>query len=151
MTSPGRPTLYKLEYTERAHANCLLGATNAELADEFEVAPRTIDNWIANIPEFAAAVREGRAVADARVARSLYERAVGYEHTVEQTVLHRGEERKLTNTVHYPPDTGACIFWLRNRQPRYWGGRGRDEPGGFTEEMLAELDAASERARREGD
>jgi len=151
MASPGRPTLYKPEYAERARAHCLLGATNAGLADEFEVAPRTIDNWIANIPEFAAAVREGRAVADARVARSLYERAVGYEHTVEQTVLHRGEERKLTNTVHYPPDTGACIFWLRNRQPRYWGGRGRDEPGGLTEEMLAELDAASERARHEGD
>ena len=89
------------------------------------MAPRTIDNWIANIPEFAKAVREGRAVADARVARSLYERAVGYEHTVEQTVLHRGEERKLTNTVHYPPDTGACIFWLRNRQPRHWSGQRR--------------------------
>jgi hypothetical protein len=151
MTSPGRPTLYKPEYAERALAQCLLRATNAGLADEFEVAPRTIDNWIANIPEFAAAVREGRAVADARVARSLYERAVGYEHTVEQTVLHQGEERKLTNTVHYPPDTGACIFWLRNRQPRYWGGRRRDEPGGLTEDMLAELDAASERARHEGD
>ena len=94
-----------------------------DLADVFEVAPRTIDNWIANIPEFAKAVREGRAVADARVARSLYERAVGYQHTVEQTVLHRGEERKLTNTVQYPPDTGACIFWLRNRRRDVWGNR----------------------------
>jgi hypothetical protein len=146
MASPGRPTLYKADYAEQAHAHCLLGATNAGLAELFEVAPRTIDYWIANIPEFATAVREGRAVADARVARSLYERAVGYSRTIEQTALHRGEERKLVNTVHYPPDTGACIFWLRNRQPRYWSSRGRDEPGGLTEEMLAELDAAGERA-----
>ena len=95
----------------------------------FEVSPRTIDSWIANIPEFGKAVREGRAVADARVARSLYERAVGFRPTVERTVLHRGEERKLTNTVHYPPDTQACIFWLRNRRPRPWGNRRPVEPG----------------------
>ena len=123
MTTLGRPSLYKPEYAEQAHAHCLLGATNAGLADAFEVAPRTVDNWIANIPEFAKAVRDGRTVADARVARSLYERAVGYQYTVEQTVLHRGEERKLTNTVHYPPDTGACIFWLRNRRRDVWGDR----------------------------
>ena len=48
-----------------------------ELAGFFDVAPRTIDNWIASHPAFAEAVREGRVVADARVARCLYERAVG--------------------------------------------------------------------------
>jgi hypothetical protein len=151
MTSPGRPTLYKPEYAEEAHGHCLAGATNADLADVFEVAPRTIDNWIANIPEFAKAVREGRAVADARVARSLYERAVGYQHTVEQTVLHRGVERKLTNTVHYPPDTGACIFWLRNRRRDLWGNQRPANDGALSDDDMAALDAASERARLEGD
>jgi hypothetical protein len=151
MTSSGRPTLYKPEYAEEAHGHCLLGATNADLADVFEVAPRTIDNWIANILEFAKAVREGRAVADARVARSLYERAVGYHHTVEQTVLHRGEERKLTNTVHYPPDTGACIFWLRNRRRDLWGNQRPANDSAWSDGDIAALDAASERARLEGD
>ena len=150
MTSPGRPTLYKPGYAEEAHGHCLLGATNADLADVFEVAPRTIDNWIANIPEFAKAVREGRTVADARVARSLYERAVGYQHTVEQTVLHRGEERKLTNTVHYPPDTGACIFWLRNRRRDLWGNQRPANNSAWSDDDMAALDAASERARLEG-
>ena len=59
-------------------------------------------------------------MADARVARCLYERAVGYSCTVERTVLHDGEERTLKNVVHYPPDTRACIFWLRNRRRAAW-------------------------------
>jgi hypothetical protein len=24
---------------------------------------------------------------------------------------------------HYPPDTTACIFWLKNRQPQRWRDR----------------------------
>jgi hypothetical protein len=140
----GRPTLHRPEYNEQAHDHCLLGATNAELAELFAV----------GIPEFARAVRHGRAVADGRVARSLYERAVGFGLTVERTVLHRGEERKLTNTVHYPRDTQACIFWLRNRRRQDWAVRPAAMPpdiGAPTVTMLAELDAAGERARQGGD
>ena len=154
MPITGRPTLHRPEYNEQAHDHCLLGATNAELAALFEVSPRTIDSWIASIPELGKAVRDGRAVADGRVARSLYERAVGYRLTVERTVLHRGEERKLTNTVQYPPDTQACIFWLRNRRRQDWAVRPAAMPpdiGAPTVTMLAELDAAGERARQGGD
>jgi hypothetical protein len=52
-------------------------------------------------------VRDGRAVADGRVTRSLYERAVGYRHTVERILFHRGEEKRITSTVQHPPDTQA--------------------------------------------
>lgn len=148
MPSPGRPTLYKPDYARQAHDHCLLGATNAELAAVFEVAPRTIDNWIASNAEFAQAVREGRAVADARVARCLYERAVGYDRTVERVVLHQGRERVIASTVHYAPSTGACIFWLRNRRPDLWGSRRPvNQAGGDEYDWVADLDAASERAR----
>jgi hypothetical protein len=47
MATPGQPTKYKPEYDELAHSYCLLGATNEVLAGFFDVAPRTIDNWIA--------------------------------------------------------------------------------------------------------
>ena len=90
MTTAGRPTLYKPDYDDQAHNHCLLGATNAGLADLFDVGQRTIDRWIADIPSFAKAVRDGRAIADGRVARSLYERAVGYQHTVERILFHSG-------------------------------------------------------------
>jgi hypothetical protein len=147
MTAPGRPTLYKPEYAEQARDRCLLGATNAELAATFDVARRTIDNWLAGIPEFAAAVREGRDGADTRVVQSLYQRAVGFRSSVERTVLHRGEERTLTHTVQYPPDTQACIFWLRNRRRGTWGNYKEPESGASAEELVAALDAAGERAR----
>ena len=99
MTTPGRPTAFRREYCELAHNYCLLGATNAELADFFEVAPRTIDNWIASHPAFAKAVRAGKVEADARVARCLYQRAVGYDRAVERMVLHQGKEWTLKNVV----------------------------------------------------
>jgi len=152
MANAGRPTLYKPDYAVQAHDHCLLGATNAELAALFEVAPRTIDNWIANHAEFAQAVREGRAAADARVARCLYERAVGYDRTVERVVWHQGQEQVIASTVHYPPSTGACIFWLRNRRPDLWGNRRPvDHAKADDYDMIAELDAASESARHAGE
>jgi hypothetical protein len=90
-------------------------------------------------------------VADARVARCLYERAVGYSCTVERKVLHAGEERTLSNVVHYPPDTRACIFWLRNRRRAVWsekGAAGPDDESSGPDSLLAALDAAGERARK---
>ena len=146
MTSAGRPTLYRSDLCELARNYCLLGATNADLAGFFDVTTRTIDNWIAVHPEFATAVREARAIADAKVARCLYERAVGYEHMVERTVWHLGKERPVSEKVRLPPDTRACIFWLRNRQPQYWSGRVA-APKADTVDLLDLLDAAGERAR----
>ena len=148
MPTAGQPTLYKPDYCTQAHNYCLLGATNEDLAGFFDVTRRTIDNWIASHADFAAAVRSGRVVADMRVARCLYERAVGWQQTVERTVLHQGEEKVLKNIVNHPPDVRACIFWLRNRRRGSWGDRVpvSDDNSG---DMIAELDAAGERARRE--
>ena len=99
MATAGQPTLYKSEYCGLAHNYCLLGATNEELAAFFEVTRRTVDNWIARHPAFTEAVRSGRVAADARVARCLYDRAIGWQHTVERTVMHRGKARTLTDVV----------------------------------------------------
>ncbi len=150
MPSAGQPTLYKSEYCDQAHNYCLLGATNEDLAGFFDVTRRTIDNWIAAHPDFATAVRTGRIVADMRVARCLYGRAVGWPQTVERTVLHEGKERVLKNVVNHPPDTRACIFWLRNRQRESWGDRAPAAAAGAgPHDLMAELDAAGERARRD--
>lgn len=154
MTTAGRPSLYKPEYDDQAHNHCLLGATNAGLADLLGVGERTIDRWIADIPSFAKAVRDGRAIADGRVARSLYERAVGYRQSVERIVVLRGEVKKIDVAVQHPPDTQACIFWLRNRCRSGWNVRAAPvavDDEAETAAMIAELDAAGERARLEGD
>ena len=64
------------------------------------------------------------------------------------TTLYKGEERKVTNTVSYPPDTTACKFWLINRQPDFWWARAEAAPEPeIVDDMAARLDAAGESMR----
>jgi hypothetical protein len=88
----------------------MLGATNDDLADCFEVSRSTIDGWIATIPEFAEGMRQGRDEADAGVVEKLYSRAMGYSYETKKVLLCRGEPVTVPHTVHYPPDIRACIF-----------------------------------------
>ncbi len=141
----GRPTRYEPEMCEQAHNYCLLGATNDELAEFFHVSPSTIDRWIAGRADFGDAVRQGRVVADARVARSLYDRAVGYDREIERAVILGGQLKFLTSTAHYPPNVQACIFWLRHRRPHTWGDRAPASDND-SYDPVTELEAASERA-----
>jgi hypothetical protein len=94
----GRPSAYKREYCELAKNYCLLGATDDDLASFLGVSRKTVDNWRTTHPEFAEAAKAGKEQADALVARSLYNKAVG-------------------------GDTTACIFWLKNRQKHAWRDR----------------------------
>ena len=150
MPDTGRPTLYAPEFCEPAHNYCLLGATNDDLAGFFHVSPSTIDNWIARHEDFAAAVKAGRAEADARVARCLYGRAIGYEQRSEREVIVDGELRTLAQTTQHPPNVQACIFWLRNRRPRDWSRPpnppAETAPGTGTPEDWAAFEAANQRA-----
>ena len=150
MSTMGRPTRFHPAMCEEAHNYCLLGATNDELAEFVDVSPSTIDNWLANHPDFEEAVKSGRTVADAKVARGLYARAVGYERKVEREVILGGELKPLAGTVHYPPNVQACIFWLRNRSRRTWSDLGRDASGDPSTDVddIALLDAAGESVRQ---
>jgi hypothetical protein len=147
MTAIGRPTRFESEMCEQAHNYCLLGATNNELAEFFDVSPSTIDRWIAERADFRDAVRSGRVTADARVARGLYARAIGYDRTFERSVVIGSEVKPVTSTIHYPPNVQACIFWLRNRRRRTWRD-GPHDPSATPVDDIALLDAASESMRR---
>jgi hypothetical protein len=118
--SGGRPTLYKAENADIARHACMQGATNETLGERFEVTRRTIDNWIATIPEFGAAVREGRQVADESVIAALYARATGMERKTIEVTGGAAESVTTTQTVQVLPDVRACMFWLRNRRPEQW-------------------------------
>ena len=116
----GRPSLYKPEYAELAYKFCLLGAGNDKLAQLFGVAGSTIDKWIAEIPEFSGKVREGREVADAEIAHSLFQRAKGYQHPEVDIRVIQNQIVKTKLVKHYPPDTSAATLWLKNRNPTQW-------------------------------
>jgi hypothetical protein len=121
MALRGRPTLYRSELCSLARDHCRSGASNDQLAALFGVAPRSIDNWIARIPDFAAAVNEGRAVVLAERARQLFRRAIGYTSTVERVVRCRGGgTTTVTYTKHHLPETRACHRYLCIRRPQNW-------------------------------
>lgn len=146
MTAMGRPNRFGPEMSAQAHNYCLLGAANEDLAEFFGVHPSTIDRWIAERGEFGDAVRRGRVVADSQGARGLCDRAVGHDRKVEHSVIVDGALKPVTNTIHYPPNVQACIFWLRNRRCETWSDR---PPASSIDpyDPVAELEAASERAR----
>jgi len=116
----GRPPAYRPEFARQAERLCRLGATDADLADFFDVAIRTVERWKSNRPEFGAAVVDGKEQNDARVVRSLYHRAVGYSFDSEKVMQNKGAVVRAPIREHVPPDVQAAIFWLTNRQAENW-------------------------------
>jgi hypothetical protein len=113
-----RPSKYKTEYADLALNYCLLGATDQDLARFFEVDEKTINTWKQEHPEFLQSLKEGKYQADAKVAKSLYDRACGME--VKENVLDKRGEKTLTTTKYIPPDPTSAIFWLKNRRSMDW-------------------------------
>lgn len=116
----GRPTKYRKEFVEQAGKLCRLYATNADLADFFGVSERTIEIWQFQHPEFGEAIKRTKAEVDKQVEHSLARRALGYSHASEEVFQYRGKAVRVKTVKQYPPDTTACIFWLKNRQSEAW-------------------------------
>jgi hypothetical protein len=129
----GRPTDYRQEFAEQARKLCQLGATDVEIADFFGVNVRTIYRWKADHDEFCHALKAGKEIADERVERSLYQRAVGYTHDAVKIFMPAGAEEPVYAPYreHNPPDTTAAIFWLKNRRKDDWRDKREHEVGGI--------------------
>jgi hypothetical protein len=130
MADVGAPTKFKDEYVDQVYKLCLLGATDAELADFFGVQESTINNWKISQPEFLESIKRGKQSADSNVAQSLYHRATGYEHPDVDIKVIESKIVKTDLVKHYPPDTTAAIFWLKNRQKANWRDKTEQENSG---------------------
>ena len=116
----GRPSKFNPKFCEEVTKLCLLGATDPQLADFFETSEATINNWKIAHPEFFEALKDGRDRADSAVVKSLYQRALGYSHKAVKIFLHEGNPVYAEYIERFPPETTACIFWLKNRQRLRW-------------------------------
>lgn len=118
----GRPTDYDPTHAEQARKICELGATDQEIADFFKVDVRTIYRWKHDHDEFCQALKSGKAVADERVERSLYQKAIGYEQEEVKIFMPAGAESPVyaPYRAKVSPDTTAAIFWLKNRRSQEW-------------------------------
>lgn len=153
MAKTGRPPRYKKEFAKQVAHLAQLGATDKEVADFFEVDVRTIHRWKHDHEEFCHSLKAGKGVADDRVERSLYQRAVGYEQDEVKIFMPSG----ATEPVYAPfvakvaPDVTAAIFWLKNRRGEEWRDKQQHEhtgkDGGAIVIEQAEADAASFRSR----
>ena len=85
------------------------------------------------IPELSKALKNGRAPLELKVENTLYTKATGMKVKVQQAikvkdVYYDEEGRRCENErieiveleQEIPPDTTACIFWLKNRKPEQW-------------------------------
>lgn len=135
-------TTYKPEFDQQAYHYCLLGATNQDLARFFKVSETTIKQWKKKFPDFFEAIKAGKELADMKVVKSLYKRAIGYtyqevisqaakvpaskakkEDSTDEDFLadtSNGFQTIKVTTKEVAPDIRAQIFWLKNRQPQYW-------------------------------
>lgn len=118
-TKRGRPTSYKTEYAAIARALCKRGATDADLADEFEVAISTIWRWSVKYDDFRSALHESKEGFDDRVERSLAQRAIGYTFKSERVFQFQGEVIRADIVEHVPADIGAMKLWLGCRKPEW--------------------------------
>ena len=137
----GRPTSYREEFSEQTYKLCLLGATDKELADFFEVCEKTINTWKKDYPEFLQSLKRGKTLADANVVSRLYERATGYSHEDVHISNFQGDITQPPIMKRYPPDTTAAIFWLKNRNPQEWREKKIIDVGmGSMADVLRQLD-----------
>jgi hypothetical protein len=135
-------TPYKPELDEQAYNYCLLGAMDEDLARFFAISVRTLSKWKKKYPSLRESIRVGKEFADMQVVKSLYKRAIGYtyrqvvsqatkvpaskvkiEGTMDGTFMTDGDNGFQTikvTTKEVVPDTRAQIFWLKNRQPKFW-------------------------------
>jgi hypothetical protein len=126
----GRPSKYKDEFVEQARKLCKLGATDADMSDFFGIDICNLNVWKLKHPEFGRALKDAKSVADQRVVRSLYQRAVGYEHDEVDIRVVGTEVVQTPLRKRYAPDTTACIFWLKNRMRDEWKDRTEHEVAG---------------------
>jgi hypothetical protein len=115
--------------------SCAVSVRHGELADFFGVSEQTINAWKSAHPEFLESLKEGKSSADAEVTDALFQRARGFRWAEQQAVKYRpgkgGEDVKVIEVERVvPPDTIACIFWLKNRRPDLWRDVQRQEHTG---------------------
>lgn len=153
----GRPSSYRAGFHNALARNyALLGCDNKRIAELMEIGHNTFDAWMSKHPTFRGAVKEGREKADALVSQSLYHRAKGYSHKAVKIFCDpkTGAKEVIEYTEHYPPDTVAAIFWLKNRHPERWRDVSRTEitgaNGGPVEIDRTDRDTLMVEARKRG-
>ncbi len=141
----GRPSDYEkkvLPFLEQIPYWVSIGYTNLQLAEQLLIGERTFYEYLRDFPQFSQAVSKNKAHANKKVSDSLFNRAVGYDITDEETIVEEfyfkdkitGLEtpfidkngnpliKKKTRILrkHVVADVKAQHVWLLNRDKKNW-------------------------------
>lgn len=98
-----------------------LGATVVQVGAFFGVNDDTVRNWIKKDEDFKNAQLKGGLKADMKVAKSLYQRAIGFEYEETKSIRTKNGDFLMEVTKKRSlPDVKAIIHWLRVRQRETW-------------------------------
>ena len=132
MPRTGRPSKFTKENRAKAEKLSRRGFTDAEVSEILGINHSTLTRWKQKHKDFCITLKDWKESSDENVKRSLYERACGYSHVetkaqwVTDTEIIDGKPftvgrwETIDLIKHYPPETTADIFWLKNRQPEKW-------------------------------
>jgi len=141
----GRPSKFQESYIQQVVHLCKLGATSQEIADALGVGLTTIKRWMDENEQFRAAVKDGKALADERVVKALFSRAIGCHIQDSDIRVIEGQIVITPLEKHFPPDTAACMAWLHNRRPDEWKPRKAADPDGEDDSITSALNKIVER------
>ena len=123
----GRPSKFVAEYhIPWVRSLARRGLTVEEIAKDIGVSRSTLNKWVSENQELSDTLNEGRESADSKVEASLYKKALGYTVTEKKTIAgtdkNGGQQTVRVEILEreVPPDTTACIFWLKNRMSGLW-------------------------------
>lgn len=119
------------DYDQEVHDNWAMslafeGLTDMEIAQRMGIARSTLKKWEKEHASFSDSLKQGKEPADAKVQKSLYQRAIGYTFKEKKVIVEMDSSgnqkpaRIETTERVIPPDTTAQIFWLKNRRPDQW-------------------------------
>ncbi len=126
------------------------GLTMEQIAKNIGVHVATLYDWQNKSDELFEALKKSKDVADREVECALHRKATGYDQLIQRPqkvkrTIYNDEGKKtaeyeefilVDDVIHYPPDTTAQIFWLKNRKPKDW----RDKVVVQDDAGLAKLD-----------
>lgn len=100
------------------------GLTDEQIAKNIGISKVTFYDWLKKYPNISNSLKKGKAPIDFEVENALLKRALGFEYEETETVFEDVDgkpKKRIKKTIKYvPPDTSACIFWLKNRKPNHW-------------------------------
>lgn len=142
----GRKTHKKIEYEgaihdDRAYNLALCGYKVDEIATALLISTTTLKRWVREIATFRTSLYAGMDAANGEVARAFYKTCIGYTQKKNVPFVDKdGCEHIIEVDEYIGPNAGACMNWLKNRDPQNWSDKKQLEHSGA---MIVTMDLGS--------